>query len=172
LGIGKKLNKVQGLALEYSAFGFIYMLNTKKQDKVTKTVVLVFGTFDILHPGHRHFFKQARKLSKDSFLVASVARDANVKRIKGGKPLYSEKQRLRMVKNSALVDKAVLGAIDDYLGHILSLKPNIIALGHDQKAYTLNLKQKLETAGLKVKITRLKPYKRKIYRSSLYKLAK
>ena len=41
---------------------------------------MVFGTFDILHQGHLDFFKQARKLVANPFLVVSVARDVNVKK--------------------------------------------------------------------------------------------
>jgi FAD synthetase len=131
------------------------------------TKILVFGTFDALHPGHLHFFKQARKLAKNPFLIVSVARDANAKRIKGQKPLHSEKQRLLAVKKNSLVDKVVLGSLQNYLGHILAVKPDIIALGHDQKEYTFKLKEKLQSRGLTVKVRRLKPYKRKLYRSSL-----
>jgi cytidyltransferase-like protein len=51
--------------------------------KPWKTIVMVFGTFDFLHKGHLNFFKQARSLAKNPYLIASVARDYNVKRIKG-----------------------------------------------------------------------------------------
>ena len=47
-----------------------------------KVKIMAFGTFDILHAGHLNFFKQARKLSKYPFLIVSVARDVNVKKIK------------------------------------------------------------------------------------------
>jgi FAD synthetase len=133
-----------------------------------KTRVLVFGTFDVLHPGHANFFKQARRLAKYPFLIVSVGRDFNVKRIKGRKPVRGETSRLKQVKKFFLVDKAVLGAPKDYLNHIIKLRPNIIALGYDQKAYTKGLRQKLAHKGLKVKIVRLKAYKPGVYKTSLY----
>ncbi len=132
---------------------------------------MVFGAFDVLHKGHRNFFQQARKLAKRPFLIVSVARGANVKKIKGFRPFYSEKQRLAEVKKCKLVDKAVLGAKKDYIAQILKVKPSIIALGHDQAAYTKNLKQRLESRGLKIKIVRLKAFKRSVYRSSMAKKA-
>src|SRR5882724_4489406 len=97
--------------------------------------IMVFGTFDILHEGHLNFFKQARKLVKNPYLIVSIARDVNVKKIKLKKTSHSEKQRLSFVKKSDLVDKAVLGGKTNYLKHIIKEKPNIIALGYDQVAY-------------------------------------
>lgn len=131
------------------------------------TKIMVFGTFDFLHKGHLSFLKQARKLSVNPFLIVSVARDINVKKIKGKKPRNNEKQRLAAVKKCALADKAVLGAVRNYLAHILKEHPQIIALGYDQKAYVENLKGLLNNNGLKVKITRLKAFYPKIYKSSL-----
>ena len=56
--------------------------------------VMVFGTFDILHPGHINFFKQAKKYGN---LIAVIARDRTVKQVKGRLPKYSEKQRLKAI---------------------------------------------------------------------------
>lgn len=130
---------------------------------------MVFGAFDVLHAGHINFFHQARKLAKNPFLIVSVARDVNVKKIKGKNSLFKEQQRLKAVGQLAIVDKAVLGGRAGYLPHILDERPGIIALGYDQTAYTRNLAQKLHKMGLTVKIMRLKPYRHKIYKSSLYK---
>jgi FAD synthetase len=131
---------------------------------------MVFGTFEILHKGHLDFFEQARKLAKNPFLIVSIARDFNVKNIKGHKSRFSEKQRLIKVKQSKLVNKAMLGSLKDYIGHILKEKPQIIALGYDQKAYTKNLRKLLLKAGLEVKVVRLKAFYPKIYKSSLVKI--
>jgi FAD synthetase len=134
-----------------------------------KTRVMVFGTFDVLHQGHLDFFKQARKLSKNTFLIVSLARDINVKKIKGQKPQHNEKQRLTAVKKCFLVDRAVLGGRKSYVPHIVKEKPQIIALGYDQTAYVKHLKQKLLKLGVKVKIRRLKAFKPGLYKSSLLK---
>jgi FAD synthetase len=130
---------------------------------------MVFGTFDVLHPGHLNFFKQARKLAKRPFLIVSVARDANVKKIKSKDPLFNERKRLALVKKTPGVDKAVLSASTDYLGHILKHKPDIIALGYDQKAYTHRLRLDLWQRGFEPKIVRLKAFHPKKHKSSIYK---
>ena len=134
-----------------------------------KIKIMVFGTFDVLHKGHLNFFEQARGLSPVPYLIASVARDINVKRIKGAMPKNDENKRLKKVQNCSFVDEALLGRERAYLTHILREKPAIIGLGYDQKAYTKGLKQELLRKGLKVKIVRLKPFKTHLYKSSKLK---
>lgn len=129
---------------------------------------MVFGTFDGLHPGHLNFFRQARKLyDAKTFLVASVARDENVLRIKKKLPRRNQKERIKLLKQSKLVNKVILAGDRNHLPHILREQPDIIALGYDQKAYVRNLRKNLEQKGLKVKIVRLKPYKKHIFKNSL-----
>ncbi len=126
---------------------------------------MVFGTFDLIHPGHINFFKQARRLARNAFLIASVARDENVSKIKSRPPRRSENDRAGALKKLWLVDKVVLGGKKSHLPHILRERPDIIALGYDQKAYTLNLKKDLKAKGLEVEIRRLKSFKPKLYKS-------
>ena len=126
--------------------------------------VMVFGTFDILHPGHIDFLRQARK--HGDYLVVSLAREKFIKKIKGHSATHSEPERKKLLESLKLVDKAVLGSKTDYLGHIIKHKPHVIALGYDQKAFTQGLQRKLAARGHKVKIVRLKPYKKHLYKSS------
>src|SRR3989344_1531374 len=131
--------------------------------------IMIFGTFDGLHPGHLHFFSQARNLADKCFLIASIARDKNVARIKGKIPTFNEKKRMALVKKCKLVDKVVLSGIKNHIPHIIKEKPDIIALGYDQKAYVKNLKKDFKNKGFLVKIVRLKPYKEKFYKNHLLK---
>ena len=130
---------------------------------------MIFGTFDGVHKGHLNLFRQARALAKKPYLVVSVARDINVKKIKNHKPYFTEKERMILVKKSKLVDKVVLAGKTKYLAHILKEKPQIIALGYDQKAYVAELKKDLKNKGILIKIIRLKPYKEHIYKNHLLK---
>ena len=137
---------------------FIFVYNKIMLDKNTNTKIMLFGTFDGL-----------RFLSKNPFLIVSIARDKNVFKIKKNFPDLNEKQRLNLLKKSKLVDRVVLGGVDKYLDHIIKEKPDIIALGYDQKAYVENLEKDLKNKGFSVKIKRLKPYKEKIYKNHLLK---
>jgi FAD synthetase len=139
---------------------------------IKKSKIMVFGTFDGLHKGHLNFFKQARNLHQFPFLVVSIARDKNVLKIKGKYPNLSEKTRVALVKKCKLVDKVVLSGLKDHLPHIIRMRPNIIALGYDQKAYIKNLKKDLKNKGVSVKIIRLKPFKEKIYKNHLLRAEK
>ena len=141
----------------------------KRISKTTVKRIMVFGTFDMVHPGHSNMFEQARKLAKHPYLIVSIARDKNVMRIKGEPPKHSETKRAKLVKANPLVDKVVLGGIRDHLPHIIREKPDIIALGYDQEAYVKGLNQQLKNAGLSTKVMRLKPYQPHIYKTSLLK---
>jgi FAD synthetase len=129
--------------------------------------VLVFGTFDGLHPGHINFFEQAKKLGDR--LTAVVARDATVNEVKGHFPKRSELLRLKAVKQCKLVDEAMLGNIGNPYEIIKKIRPDIIALGYDQTSFTANLESELKKAEISAKIARLNPYKPEIHHSSIIK---
>ncbi len=132
--------------------------------------IMVFGTFDVFHPGHQDFFRQAKKFG--DFLVVVVAKDKNVNNIKGAWPKNNEKKRLEIVNRYKSVDKAVLGNKNDAKGYKYKIlqeeKPDVICLGYDQRVNEKELQKKLKEYRMdKVKVARLKPYKEGIYKSSL-----
>ena len=130
--------------------------------------VLVFGTFDIFHPGHESFLKQAREQGNN--LTVVVARDSTVEKVKEKKPFNNENNRLKNIQRLKYVDKALLGSESDYKYEIINnIKPDIICLGYDQKAFVSGLAKKIKLLGLNIKIMRLKPYKPHIHKSSHYK---
>ena len=126
--------------------------------------VLVFGSYDILHPGHIHFFKQARKLG--DYLIVVVARDENIERVKGLTPVNEEAERLREVQELRIVDKAILGNKADPYQIIEEVKPDIICLGYDQESFVPNLDAEMKKRGVKAEVVRLEPYRAEQYKSS------
>jgi FAD synthetase len=128
------------------------------------TTVMVFGTFDGIHPGHEAFLKQARELGDR--LVAAVAPDKVVEKLKNRRTKEPENKRLESIEK--LVDKAVLG--DVKIGAFQSVKqlnPDIIALGYDQDSLEEKLIEWIEQTGSKIKVVKLKPFKSDIYKSSI-----
>lgn len=125
---------------------------------------MVFGTFDVLHPGHIDMFRQARKFG--SYLIVVVGRDETVKKFKEYTPKNSFECRLHEVEKNPLVDKARAGYIDDYLRVLEEEKPDMICLGYDQKHVAENLEKKIAERGLSIPITRLKAFKPDKFKSS------
>lgn len=138
------------------------------RDRHERTV-LVFGTFDVLHEGHRSFLEQARKLGDT--LIVSIARDVTVTRLKGATPLHSERKRRAAIAALPFVDRAVLAATNPAQRYsiIKRFKPNVIALGYDQTHFTTNLAVELARIGIRCRIVRLKPFHPERYKSSLIK---
>jgi len=126
--------------------------------------VMVFGTFDILHPGHMNFLKQARRYG--DYLIVVVARDKTVRRVKQRHPMFDERQRHALVKKVEGVNRAVLGYTGDKYRVIEKYKPQVICLGYDQLSFTEDLDRILLKRGLKARVVRLKPFKHHLFKSS------
>ena len=129
--------------------------------------VLVFGSFDFLHEGHKHFLKEAKELGDK--LVVVIARDSTIKDLKGHDPKFSEDERIKHIKKLNIVDEIRMGYVGDKWKVIEEIDPDVIALGYDQDSYTKGLKKGMKDRGLDVKIVRLKGYKTEKYKSSLLK---
>lgn len=115
------------------------------------TRVLATGTFDILHPGHVYFLTQAKALGDELFVI--VARDSNVTH--KPKPIIPEEQRLEMVNALGAVDKAILGSEKDMFEPLKEIRPDIIALGYDQRFDAEILEKELIKRGLPAKVMRI-----------------
>lgn len=127
--------------------------------------VMVFGTFDILHAGHENFFQQAGNLGNE--VIAIVSRDETTMKLKGRPPHNNENIRVKNLKKTGFCSKVVLGSLGDKYKVIQKFRPDIIALGYDQFAFTYRLEKFLIDEKMNTKIERLKPYRPEIYKSSI-----
>lgn len=130
-----------------------------------KITGILFGTFDIVHEGHLNMFRQAKQNS--DYLIAVVARDETVKKVKDRYPKNNEEARKEEVQSKSIIDQAVLGSLEDKFEAIKKYKPDIVFLGYDQIAFTENLKKELESINIHSEIIRLKAFKPEIYKTSL-----
>ncbi|MDP1552737.1 MAG: adenylyltransferase/cytidyltransferase family protein [Methanobacteriaceae archaeon] len=123
-------------------------------------IVMATGTFDIVHPGHGLFLKEAKKLGgENARLVVVLARDSTV-RSKKRIPIINEEQRLEMIKLLKPVDEAFLGSETDMFAVVKKINPDIIAIGPDQKFDIENLKEDLKNRGLECEVKRVNKYKK------------
>ncbi len=123
--------------------------------------VMVFGTFDILHPGHTHMLKEAKEYG--DYFVVVVSRDETVCQLKGKPPKNSENLRLKQVEALGIADKVRLGCLDDKHQAVKEEDPDIVAIGYDQKFFLDDLEKSLKSSA---QIVRLTPFKPEIYKSS------
>lgn len=131
-----------------------------KDDKSRK--VLVFGTFDGLHEGHRHFLNQAMAHGAVRIIVA---RDETVNFTKGRPALKDETARLKALVSEGY--DAILGGAGDKYTVIEDYHPDIICLGYDQVAFIDKLKSALEARNIGAEIMRLDSYMPEKYKSSI-----
>ena len=126
--------------------------------------VLVFGTFDNLHRGHMSFLRQARR--HGDFLVAVVARDSNVRKMKRRPPLQSEGTRAKVLRRFA--DKVCMGERKVTYNLIKKIKPDVICVGYDQKPSVADARKILRKIGMgKVELRKMRPYKPSVYKSRI-----
>jgi FAD synthetase len=130
-----------------------------------KTVV-VFGTFDVIHPGHRFFLRRARE--NGDRLVACIARDAFVRKFKRRDPIHDQDERIRHILDTGLVDEAFLSdEVPGTYSILERLRPEVVCLGHDQHALRENLQAWLAGGALDPEIVTIEPFAPERYKSSI-----
>lgn len=113
------------------------------------------GTFDLLHMGHIHYLKEAKKLGDT--LVVVIATDATVRKLKHD-PITPQEIRVNLIKELKMVDEAYLGHEGDMYSIVEEIKPDIIALGFDQIHDDVTIKKELEKRKMNVQVVRLSKY--------------
>lgn len=116
--------------------------------------IVAQGTFDVLHPGHVHYLRQARSMGDELHVI--VARSGNVTHKDG--PVIPDKQRVEMVSSLEPVDQAHLGDPEDIFVPIREIAPDIIVLGHDQHHDKAAIEAELDARDLDCQVRRASEY--------------
>ena len=114
------------------------------------TTVIAQGTFDVLHPGHVHYFEEAATLGDR--LCVIVARRSNVTH--KSPPVLPDRQRRDMVAALDVVDEAIVGHEEDIFVPIERLDPDYIVLGHDQHHDEAAIQGELDRRGVDCEVRR------------------
>ena len=93
--------------------------------------VFVSGCYDLLHSGHVEFFRQAAQYGD---LYVGIGSDKTILHYKNHKTVYSEQERLFMVKSIKYVKDAYINAgrgILDFIPTLDIVKPDILVVNSD-----------------------------------------
>lgn len=96
-----------------------------------KKKVFVSGCYDMLHSGHVAFFKEA---SQYGDLYVGIGSDETIRQLKNRKTIYSEKERLYMVKAIRYVKDACINSgsgIMDFIESVDRIRPDIFVVNSD-----------------------------------------
>ncbi|MCS7124916.1 MAG: FAD synthase [Candidatus Bathyarchaeota archaeon] len=136
------------------------MAEKEEQSVKKRRVVLASGVFDLLHLGHVRYLEEAKKAGgENAELIVIVARDSTVEKRKGYKPVIPENQRRALVEALKVVDEAILGYEEFDMGKVIEkIKPDIIAVGHDQDGMEEAVKDYIRKKGLNIKVVRISKF--------------
>lgn len=129
----------------------------KREEDKKRKIVLASGVFDLLHLGHVRFLEEAKKAGgPNTELLVIIARDNTAEKRKGERPILPENQRCALIASLKVVDEAILGYEDFDIGKVIEkVKPDVIALGYDQKDMERTLRDYVKQHDLNIKIVRI-----------------
>ena len=93
--------------------------------------VFVSGCYDLLHSGHVEFFRQAAEYGD---LYVGIGSDKTIQEYKHHKTVYSEQERLFMVRSIKYVKDAFINqgsGIMDFIPTVEALRPDILVVNSD-----------------------------------------
>lgn len=123
----------------------------KKLKRQEKKVVFTNGCFDLLHSGHVHLFREAKKKG-DVFIVA-VNDDVSIKKIKGAsRPIFPLRERVEILEVIEEIDYLTSFSEETPQKIIARLLPDVLVKGGDWRPEEVVGKREVEEAGGEVVI--------------------
>lgn len=114
-----------------------------------KRLVFTNGCFDLLHPGHVRYLREARSLG--DALVVALNSDRSVRVLKGeGRPILNERERAEVVAALQAVDYVIVFDEETPRELIAELLPDVLVKGGDWPLDEIVGRQEVEAAGGKV----------------------
>ncbi len=122
---------------------------------------MVFGVFDSLHEGHKHFLSNAQE--KCDELYVAVAQNSIIESLKGKKPRQNITERMQALAAYDRSLNVVEG--DTELGTwkvLRNVRPDIVFVGYDQEAIGTEIK------ALSIAVETVSAHEPEKYKSSLF----
>ena len=117
--------------------------------KQGRLVVFTNGVFDLLHPGHLRYLKNARGLG--DALIVGLNADSSVRRNKGrGRPITPQEERAEVLASLTCVNAVVFFDEDTPAAIVAALQPDILVKGADWPADQIVGRDTVEARGGRV----------------------
>ncbi|MGE3489968.1 MAG: D-glycero-beta-D-manno-heptose 1-phosphate adenylyltransferase [Vicinamibacterales bacterium] len=115
-----------------------------------QSIVFTNGVFDVLHPGHTRYLRDARALG--DVLIVGVNSDRSTRGLNKApdRPINSEHERAEVLAALTAVDAVVLFDEDTPLEIISALQPDVLVKGADWGADAIVGRDVVEARGGKV----------------------
>jgi D-beta-D-heptose 7-phosphate kinase/D-beta-D-heptose 1-phosphate adenosyltransferase len=121
----------------------------RQHQRAGRRVVFTNGVFDILHPGHTRYLREARALG--DVLIVGLNGDASVRRNKGpARPINPEDERAELLAALESVDAVVVFGEDTPAEIIKAVQPDILVKGADWADDAIVGRDTVEARGGKV----------------------
>ncbi|MGB1299084.1 MAG: adenylyltransferase/cytidyltransferase family protein [Psychrobium sp.] len=92
--------------------------------------IITFGTFDVFHVGHVNILERAR--AKGGYLIVGVSSDALNMSKKGRNPIYSQEDRIHILKSLRCVDEVfVEESLELKEQYLIEHKADMLVMGDD-----------------------------------------
>jgi len=92
--------------------------------------VITFGTFDLFHIGHLRILERAR--AEGDYLIVGISTDALNFSKKQKNPIYSEKDRMRIIESLKVVDEVFYEESLELKGdYIKQFDADVLVMGND-----------------------------------------
>ena len=111
-----------------------------------RRVVFTNGVFDLLHPGHVRYLRQARALG--DVLIVGLNGDRSVRRNKGpDRPINSQEERAEILAALESVDAVVVFDEETPADIIRAVQPDVLVKGADWAADAIVGRDTVEARG-------------------------
>lgn len=114
-----------------------------------RRIVFTNGCFDLLHPGHVRYLREARNLG--DCLVVGLNSDDSIRRLKGpARPVQPEAERAEILCALEMVDFVAIFHEDTPLQIIVALQPDVLVKGGDWQPDQIVGRTEVEARGGRV----------------------
>jgi rfaE bifunctional protein nucleotidyltransferase chain/domain len=118
-----------------------WTLRRRHLKQQNKRLVLTNGCFDLLHPGHVHFLREAAR--QGDVLWVGVNSDASVRALKGPtRPIFPQEARLYLLNALRWVDGLFVFHLPHLAEEIERMAPDVYVKAGDYSLATLRAEEK------------------------------